>query len=120
MASEEKSMLKQLGERHEKLKHKIHTTKIPIKSKWGRSAMGMLYATITFGVCWGLTRSMRVEERGYDVEGSAKRLGLDMEAVEEKRQKRLQVTGGVPQPGSLQDLLDQAKHKRDEKRNIGQ
>jgi len=63
---------------------------------------------------------MRVEERGYDVEGSAKRLGLDMEAVEEKRQKRLQVTGGVPQPGSLQDLLDQAKHKRDEKRNIGQ
>mmetsp|Transcript_20543 Transcript_20543/g.83364 ORF Transcript_20543/g.83364 Transcript_20543/m.83364 type:complete len:115 (-) Transcript_20543:745-1089(-) len=81
MASEEKSMLKQLGERHEKLKHKIHTTKIPIKSKWGRSAMGMLYATITFGVCWGLTRSMRVEERGYDVEGSAKRLGLDMEAV---------------------------------------
>jgi len=51
MASEEKSLLKQLGERHEKLKHKIHTTKIPIKSKWGRAAMGMLYSSITFGKC---------------------------------------------------------------------
>jgi len=63
---------------------------------------------------------MRVEERGYDLEGSAKRLGLDMEALEERRQKRLEATGGVTQPGSLQDVLDQAKRQRDEKRNTRQ